>query len=98
MPIAKPIIWFIAREDERPNQICRAIAGLLFSFESPSAVQTALALRHAIWRKLDAHRTIFGIPEVHYTDNGSDVTSTRLEQVSADLKKRLTASIISGYN
>ena len=70
----------------------RAIAGFLFSFDSPSAVQTALALRQAIWRKPDAHWTIFGIPEVLYTDNGSDFTSTHLEQVAADIKMRLIFS------
>jgi putative transposase len=70
----------------------RAIAGFLFSFDSPSAVQTALALRQAIWRKPDAHWTIFGIPENLYTDNGSDFTSMHLEQVAADIKMRLIFS------
>lgn len=55
-------------------------------------MQTALALRQAIWRKPDAHWTIFGIPEVLYTDNGSDFTSTNLEQVAADIKMRLIFS------
>jgi len=70
----------------------RAVAGFLFSFDSPSAAQTALALRQAIWRKSDAHWTIFGIPEVLYTDNGSDFTSNHLEQVAADIKMRLIFS------
>jgi putative transposase len=70
----------------------RAIAGFLFSFDSPSAAQTALALRQAIWRKSEAHWIIFGIPEALYTDNGSDFTSTHLEQVAADLKMRLIFS------
>ena len=70
----------------------RTIAGFLFSFESPSAAQTALALRQAIWRKAEAHWIIFGIPEALYTDNGSDFTSTHLEQVAADLKIRLIFS------
>ena len=70
----------------------RAIAGFAFSFDSPSAIQTALALRQAIWRKDDAHWTIFGIPEVLYTDNGSDFTSKHLEQVVADIKMRLIFS------
>ena len=34
-----------------------------------------------------------GIPDVLYTDNGSDFTSQHLEQVSADLKIRLVFSI-----
>ena len=70
----------------------RAIAGFLFSFDSPSAVQTALALRQAIWRKPKPHWTVFGIPEVLYTDNGSDFTSSHLEQVAADIKMRLIFS------
>jgi putative transposase len=70
----------------------RAVAGFAFSFDSPSALQTALALRQAIWRKADAHWTIFGIPETLYTDNGSDFTSRHLEQVAADIKMRLIFS------
>jgi transposase InsO family protein len=70
----------------------RAIAGFLFSFDSPSAAQTALALRQAIWRKSEAHWIIFGIPEALYTDNGSDFTSMHLEQVAADIKMRLIFS------
>jgi putative transposase len=45
----------------------RAAAGFLLSFESPSAAQTALALRQAIWRKPEAYWTIFGILEALYT-------------------------------
>jgi transposase InsO family protein len=70
----------------------RAIAGDLFSFESPSAAQTALALRQAIWRKSEAHWIIFGIPEALCTDNGSDFTSAYLEQAAADIKMRLICS------
>src|SRR5271157_521059 len=66
----------------------RAIAGFAFSFDSPSAQQTSLALRQAIWRKADVHWIVFGIPEVLYTDNGSDFGSTHLEQVAADIKLR----------
>jgi hypothetical protein len=50
----------------------RAIAGYFLSFEAPSSLNTALALRQAIWRKEDARWKIWGIPEVLYTDNGSD--------------------------
>ncbi|HUO01029.1 MAG TPA: Mu transposase C-terminal domain-containing protein [Bradyrhizobium sp.] len=66
----------------------RAIAGFFISFDSPSTVRTALALRQAIWRKSDAHWIVFGIPEIFYTDNGSDFTSIHLEQVAADIKMR----------
>jgi putative transposase len=72
----------------------RAVAGYFLSFESPSSLNTALALtlRQAIWRKEDARWKVCGIPEVLYTDNGSDFTSQHLEQVSADLKIRLVFS------
>ncbi len=70
----------------------RAIAGFAFSFDSPSALRTSLALRQAIWRKADVHWIVFGIPEVLYTDNGSDFTSTHLEQVAADIKLHLVFS------
>ena len=70
----------------------RAIAGFFLSFDCPSAAQTALALRQAIWRKSEAHWTIFGIPETLYTDNGSDFTSMHMEQVAADIKMRLVFS------
>jgi len=52
-----------------------------------------LALRQAIWRKEDARWVVCGIPDVLYTDNGSDFTSNHLEQVGADLKIRLVFSI-----
>ena len=70
----------------------RAVAGFFISFDSPSVVRTALALRQAIWRKAEAHWIIFGIPEIFYTDNGSDFTSTHLEQIAADIKMRLIFS------
>jgi len=70
----------------------RAIAGFFISFDSPSAARTALALRQAIWRKSDAHWIVFGIPEIFYTDNGSDFTSSHLEQVAADIKMHLIFS------
>lgn len=70
----------------------RAVAGFMITFDSPAAAQTALALHQAIWRKSEAHWIIFGIPEILYTDNGSDFTSTHLEQVAADIKMRLVFS------
>jgi putative transposase len=71
----------------------RAIAGYFLSFEDPSALHTSLALRQAIWRKEDPRWIVCGIPDVLYTDNGSDFTSRHLEQVGADLKIRLVFSI-----
>jgi putative transposase len=63
----------------------RAVAGYAVSLHAPSSIQTALALRQAIWRKGNPHWTVCGIPEVFYNDHGSDFTSEHLEQVAADL-------------
>src|SRR5512135_710368 len=70
----------------------RAVAGYMLFFGAPSAIQTALALRQAIWRKSQPGWHICGIPQVLYTDHGSDFTSRHIEQVAADLKIRLIFS------
>ncbi len=70
----------------------RAVAGYYLGFEPPSSLRTTLALRQGIWRKGDLHWEICGIPDVLYTDNGSDFRSKHLEQVAADLKIRLVFS------
>jgi len=70
----------------------RAVAGYFLSFQHPSALQTALTLRGAIWRKADAHWHVCGIPNVFYTDHGSDFESQHMEQVSADIKMQLVFS------
>ena len=70
----------------------RAVAAYLLSFSAPSAIQTALALRQAIWRKSQAGWHVCGIPQVLYTDHGRDFTSHHIEQVAADLKIRLIFS------
>ena len=83
---AKP--WLTVITDD----YSRAIAGYFLYFEAPSAIQTALALHQAIWRKDDARWRVCGIPEVLYTDNGSDFTSHHQEQVAADIKMQLIFS------
>ncbi len=85
--VAKP--WLTTVIDDHS----RAVAGYFLSFDEPSALHTSLALRQAIWRKEDPRWIICGIPDVLYTDNGSDFTSQHLEQVGADLKIRLVFSI-----
>ena len=70
----------------------RAVAGYLLGFQSPSALHTALALRQAIWRKAEAHWHVCGIPDIFYTDHGSDFISRHMEQVSADIKMQLVFS------
>lgn len=70
----------------------RAIAGFGVSFHASSALQTALVLRQAIWRKATPQWHICGIPSRFYADHGSDFTSTHLEQVSSDLQMALVFS------
>jgi len=74
------------------DDFSRAIAGYSLSFSAPSALQTALALRQAIWRKPQAGWHVCGIPARFYTDHGSDFTSRHIEQAAADLKMQLIFS------
>jgi putative transposase len=73
--------WLTVIEDD----YSRAIASVRLTFQEPTALTTALALRQAIWRKEDPHWHLCGIPSVFYVDHGSDFTSQHLEQVAADL-------------
>jgi putative transposase len=72
----------------------RAIAGYTLFLGAPTVLQTALALRHAMWRKPQAAWPVCGIPDVLYVDHGSDFTSTHLEQVAADLHFQLVYSSV----
>jgi putative transposase len=96
-------IWLL-REDgalKKPwltivlDDYSRAVAGFYLFFGAPSAIQTALALRQAIWRKPQPGWHVCGIPQVLYTDHGSDFTSQHLEQVAADLKIQLICSTVA---
>lgn len=80
--------WLTVIEDDHS----RAVAGYIVFLAAPSALQTALALRQAIWRKPQAAWPVCGIPDMLYTDHGSDFTSRHLEQVCADLHIRLVHS------
>ena len=71
----------------------RAIAGYFISLDAPSALNTALALRHAIWRKADPEWIVSGIPEQLYVDNGADFISEHIEQACMALKIRLIHSL-----
>jgi putative transposase len=96
-----PLDLWIVDERRRParpwltvilDDYSRAVAGYAVSLRAPSALQTALALRQAVWRKADPHWPVCGIPDVFYTDHGSDFTSRHLEQVAADLHMQLVFS------
>lgn len=71
----------------------RAVASYAVTLAAPSAINTALALRRAIWRKPEPGWQVCGIPAAFYTDHGSDFTSRHMEQVAADLKIRLIFSL-----
>ncbi|HKA56493.1 MAG TPA: Mu transposase C-terminal domain-containing protein [Candidatus Binatia bacterium] len=70
----------------------RAVAGFGVNLTAPSAIQTSLVLRQALWRKTHPQWQVCGIPDSFYTDHGSDFTSQHLEQVSADLRMTLVFS------
>lgn len=72
----------------------RAVAGYTIFLGAPSALQTALALRQAIWRKQNATWLVCGIPDLLHVDHGSDFTSKHLEQVAADLHFQIIYSSI----
>ena len=72
----------------------RAIAGYTVFLGAPSALQTALALRQAIWCKAGPTWPICGIPDALYVDHGSDFTSHHMEQVAAELRIELTFSTV----
>lgn len=73
--------WLTTIEDDHS----RAVAGYAVALDAPSALSTALALRHAIWRKSEPDWHVCGIPTVLHLDHGADFTSDHLEQVMADL-------------
>lgn len=70
----------------------RAVPGYALNLSGPSAMQTALVLRQAIWRKPEPAWRVCGVPGVLYVDNGSDFTSSHIETVCAELHVRLVHS------
>ncbi len=84
--VAKPWLTIVI------DDYSRAVAGYFLGFDPPSSTRTALALRQAIWRKSHPHWQMCGIPDVLYTDNGSDFKSKHIEQVAIDLKIQLVFS------
>jgi putative transposase len=73
----------------------RAVAGYTVNLGAPSALNTSLALRQAIWTKAVPGWPMCGVPEILYVDHGSDFTSHHLAQVAADLKFQLVHSTIA---
>ena len=73
----------------------RAICGYMVFEGAPSAMNTALALRQAIWPKSDPAWPMCGIPDVLYVDHGSDFTSDQLAHTAVDLHIRLIHSTVA---
>ena len=73
----------------------RAVAGFMVFIGAPSALNTSLALRQAIWRKRDPAWPVCGIPDVLHVDHGSDFTSIHLDQAAAALRFRIVYSAIA---
>ena len=73
----------------------RAICGYMVFLGAPSAANTALALRQAIWHKPEPDWPVCGIPDVLYTDHGSDFTSPRLGDTAAVLHLRIIHSQVA---
>lgn len=83
--------WLTAIEDD----YSRAVVGYHLGWTAPSALRTSLALRQAIWVKEDQRWPMHGVPEIFYTDHGSDFTSKHMEAVAIDLKMTLIFSQVS---
>src|SRR5699024_2480976 len=72
----------------------RAICGYMVFEGAPSAMNTALALRQAIWPKSDPAWSMCGMPDALYVDHGSDFTSHHLEYTAIALKIRIIHSTV----
>ena len=72
----------------------RAVPGYTVALGAPSALNTSLALRQAIWTKADPGWPMCGLPEVLYADHGSDFISEHLTQVAIGLKFQIVHSCV----
>jgi len=72
----------------------RAICGYTVFTGAPSALNTALALRQAIWRKPDPSWAMCGIPDILHVDHGSDFTSHHLDRTAVELHIRIIHSTL----
>ncbi len=78
--LARP--WLTVIEDDHS----RAIAGYAVNLDAPSALQTALALRQAIWRKSEPGWHVCGIPgaiAMHRAGAPQSVSGLAVHTVSA---------------
>lgn len=70
----------------------RAVAGYALGVAAPTAEYSALAFHQAVSRKRNPNWVVSGLPDMLYSDHGSDFTSVRIEQVCLDLHVRLIHS------
>ncbi|MCU1508955.1 MAG: Mu transposase/integrase [Glaciihabitans sp.] len=70
----------------------RAITGYALGVSAPTAEHSALAFHQVVARKRNPKWVVSGLPDILYSDHGSDFTSTRIEQVCLDLHVRLIHS------
>ncbi|MFS0746934.1 DDE-type integrase/transposase/recombinase [Microbacterium sp. 1P10UB] len=82
--------WLTTVMDDYSRTIC----GYTVFTGAPSAMNTALALRQAIWRKADPAWAMCGIPDILHVDHGSDFTSQHLERTAIALHIRIIHSIV----
>lgn len=82
--------WLTAVMDD----YSRAICGYTVFTGALSALNTALALRQAIWRKQNPSWVTCGIPDVLHVDHGSDFTSHHLERTAVGLHIRTIHSTV----
>ncbi len=77
------------------DDYARAVCGYYTFLDAPSAMNTCLALRQAIWPKPDPNWAMCGLPDVLYVDHGSDFTSDHLTRTMIDLHIRLIYSTVA---
>ncbi len=68
----------------------RTVAGYFLSFSDPSAIQTALALRQATWRKSQAGWNVRGIPGIVHA---AKISEPLKELHRKQLRARLLATV-----
>ena len=83
-------VWITAILDD----FSRVVPGCLLAIGAPNSMRISATLRQGIWTKEDDSFPVAGIPEVFYSDHGTDFTSTHIEQVAADLGMQLVNTIV----
>ncbi|WP_341977799.1 transposase family protein [Microbacterium sp. LWO13-1.2] len=94
------LVTGISGKPDRPwltivmDDYSRAICEYTVFTGAPSALNTALALRQAIWRKTDPAWAMCGIPDILHVDHGSDFTSHHLVRTAIELRIRIIHSTV----